>query len=60
MQERSGQTEQKREEDKGLLERAADAARDALSGQEEPRTEESGRTEASREPRRDDPLAGRP
>ena len=39
-----------REEDKGLLDRA----KEALTGQDEPRREEG------REPRRDDPLSGRP
>jgi hypothetical protein len=44
------QPEQDREEDKGLLDRA----KDALTGEDEPRREDS------RETRRDDPLSGRP
>ncbi len=57
--ERARQAERE-QEDKGLIDRVADAARDTLSGQEEPRREEPGTRGASREPRRDDPLTGRP
>jgi hypothetical protein len=59
-QEWTGQTERNREEDKGLLERVADAARDALAGQEDPKREEpDGREASPREPRREDPPTRR-
>ena len=46
-----------REEDRGLLDRA----REALGGEDQPRREETGSTrEEPRDPRRDDPLTGRP